>query len=256
MTIKASASFSDLDYDLFNTVLECCKKNAEIKYADKRRHNIAGKSVFGSQKNQNGINFQIILKEKPIGIEIYDYSKRGLDRKFADSFFNLLLPIIGQNVEIKFEDLDECGICKKKFRLGLSRYIPSIGWATLSELCESCYTLLSNHEKNYCCVCQKKLGIRKYSAKITWNRNLMLCKECYLIQKPQIQNSVSTLGENTELINTTRNKSSSSIPSNLLSKSIIIGTDDPLHILKIRFAKGEISKEDYQEMKRLLKDDS
>ncbi|MGI0021586.1 MAG: SHOCT domain-containing protein [Nitrososphaeraceae archaeon] len=28
-----------------------------------------------------------------------------------------------------------------------------------------------------------------------------------------------------------------------------------MHILKIRFAKGEISKEDYQEMKRLLKDD-
>jgi uncharacterized membrane protein len=29
-----------------------------------------------------------------------------------------------------------------------------------------------------------------------------------------------------------------------------------LHILKIRFAKGEISKEDYQEMKRLLRDDA
>jgi uncharacterized membrane protein len=52
-----------------------------------------------------------------------------------------------------------------------------------------------------------------------------------------------------------RSKTSSSIPSKLLNKSIIIGTDDPLHILKIRFAKGEISKEDYQEMKRLLNDD-
>jgi putative membrane protein len=40
-----------------------------------------------------------------------------------------------------------------------------------------------------------------------------------------------------------------------LNKSVIIGTDDPLHILKIRFAKGEISKEEYQEMKRLLKDE-
>jgi hypothetical protein len=252
VTIKASVSLSDVDYDLFNTVLECCRKNAEIKYADKQKHNIVGKSVFGTQ-NQSGINFQIILKEKPSGLEIYDYSKRGLDRKFADSFFNLLLPIIGQNADIKFEDLDECAICKKKFKLGLSRYIPSIGWATPSELCESCYTLLSSHEKNYCCVCQKKLGIRKYSARISWNHNLMLCKECYLIQKPQMQNNISGIGESSELANTMKNKASS---SNLLSKSIIIGTDDPLHILKIRFAKGEISKEDYQEMKRLLRDDS
>ena len=254
MTIKASASFSNVNYDLFNTVLECCKKNAEIKYADKQRNNIVGKSVFGTQ-NQSGINFQIILKDKPTGVEIYDYSKRGLDRKFADNFFNLLLPIIGQDVDIKFEDLDECAICKKKFKLGLSRYLPSIGWATHSELCESCYALLSSHEKNYCCVCQKKLGIRKYSAKINWNRNLMLCKECYLVQKPQMQNHASGLADNGELINATKVKSTSSIHSNLLTKSIIIGTDDPLHILKIRFAKGEISKEDYQEMKKLLTDD-
>jgi hypothetical protein len=252
VTIKASVSLSDVDYDLFNTVLECCRKNAEIKYADKQKHNIVGKSVFGTQ-NQSGINFQIILKEKPTGLEIYDYSKRGLDRKFADSFFNLLLPIIGQNADIKFEDLDECAICKKKFKLGLSRYIPSIGWATPSELCESCYTLLSSHEKNYCCVCQKKLGIRKYSARVSWNHNLMLCKECYVVQKPQMQNNISGIGESSELANTMKNKTSS---SNLLSKSIIIGTDDPLHILKIRFAKGEISKEDYQEMKRLLREDS
>ena len=160
MAIKASVSFSNVNYDLFNTVLECCKKYSEIKYADKQRHNIVGNSVFGVQ-NQTGINFQIILKEKPTGVEIYDYSKRGLDRKFADNFFNILLPIIGQNVDVKFEDQDECAICKKKFKLGLSRYIPSIGWATHSELCESCHTLLSSHEKNYCCLCQKKLGIRK-----------------------------------------------------------------------------------------------
>jgi hypothetical protein len=254
VTIRASASFSNVNYDLFNTVLECCKKNAEIKYADKQRNNIVGKSVFGTQ-NQSGINFQIILKEKPTGVEIYDYSKRGLDRKFADNFFNILLPIIGQDVDIKFEDLDECAICKKKFKLGLSRYLPSIGWATHSELCESCYTLLSSHEKNYCCVCQKKLGIRKFSARISWNRNLMLCKECYLVQKPQMQNYDRGLVDNGELINAAKIKSTSSIHSNLLNKSIIIGTDDPLHILKIRFAKGEISKEDYQEMKRLLRDD-
>ncbi len=246
-------SFSDLDYDLFNTVLECCKKNAEIKYVDRQRHNIVGRSVFGTQ-NQSGINFQIILKDKPTGVEIYDYSKRGLDRKFADSLFHLLLPIVGEDADIKFEDQDECAICKKKFKLGLSRFIPSIGWATHSELCESCYGLLSSHDKNYCCICQKKLGIRKYSARIGWNRNLMLCKECYLVRRPQVQDNVKTMGD-TESLKILKSKSSSSSPSELLNKSVIIGTDDPLHILKIRFAKGEISKEEYQEMKRLLKDE-
>ena len=246
-------SFSDLDYDLFNTVLECCKKNADIKYADRQRHNIVGRSVFGTQ-NQSGINFQIVLKEKPTGVEIYDYSKRGLDRKFADSLFNLLLPIVGEDADIKFEDQDDCAICKKKFKLGLSRFIPSIGWATHSELCESCYTLLSSHEKNYCCICQKKLGIRKYSARINWNRNLMLCKECYLIRRPQVPDKVTTMGD-TESLQILKSKSSTSVPSNVLNKSVIIGTEDPLHILKMRFAKGEISKEEYQEMKRLLKDE-
>ena len=246
-------SFSDLDYDLFNTVLECCKKNAEIKYADRQRHNIVGRSVFGTQ-NQSGINFQIILKDKPTGVEIYDYSKRGLDRKFADNLFNLLLPIVGKDADIKFEDQDECAICKKKFKLGLSRFIPSIGWATYSELCESCYTLLSSHDKNYCCICQKKLGIRKYSARIGWNRNLMLCKECYLVRRPQVQDNVTTMGD-TESLKILKSKSNSLSPSDLLNKSVIVGTDDPLHILKIRFAKGEISKEEYQEMKRLLKDE-
>ncbi|HEY7757410.1 MAG TPA: SHOCT domain-containing protein [Nitrososphaeraceae archaeon] len=253
MTTKASMSFSDLDYDLFNTVLECCKKNAEIKYADRQRHNIVGRSVFGTQ-NQSGINFQIILKDKPTGIEIYDYSKRGLDRKFADSLFNLILPIVGQNADLKFEDQDDCAICKKKFKLGLSRYIPSIGWATYSELCESCYTLLSSHEKNYCCICQKKLGIRKYSARINWNRNLMLCKECYIVRKPQVQDSVTAVGD-TESLQILKSRSGSSSPSAVLNKPVIIGNDDPLHILKIRLAKGEISKEEYQEMKRLLKDE-
>ena len=246
-------SFSGIDYDIFNTVLECCKKNAEIKYADRQKHNIVGRSLFGTQ-NQSGINFQIVLTDKPTGVEIYDYSKRGLDRKFADSLFNLLLPIVGQDADIKFEDQDECAICKKKFKLGLSRYIPSIGWATHSELCESCHTLLSSHEKNYCCICQKKLGIRKYSARISWNRNLMMCKECYLIRKPQAKDNVTAMGD-TESLRILKSKSNSSVPSNLLNKSVIIGTDDPLHILKIRFAKGEISKEEYQEMKRLLKDE-
>ena len=161
---------------------------------------------------------------------------------------------MGEDADIKFEDQDECAICKKKFKLGLSRFIPSIGWATHSELCESCYTLLSSHDKNYCCICQKKLGIRKYSARIGWNRNLMLCKECYLVRRPQVQDNVTTMGD-TESLKILKSKSSSSSPSELLNKSAIIGTDDPLHILKIRFAKGEISKQEYQEMKRLLKDE-
>jgi len=253
VTIKASMSFSDIDYDLFNTVLECCRKNADIKYADRQRHNIVGRSVFGTQ-NQSGINFQIILKDKPTAVEIYDYSKRGLDRKFADSLFNLLLPIVGGDADIKFEDQDDCAICKKKFKLGLSRFIPSIGWATHSELCESCYTLLSSHEKNYCCICQKKLGIRKYSAGIKWNNNLMLCKECYLVRRPQLQDKDTTMGD-TESLQILKSKSGTSLPSNILNKSVVIGTDDPLHILKMRFAKGEITKEEYQEMKRLLKDE-
>jgi hypothetical protein len=161
---------------------------------------------------------------------------------------------VGEDADIKFEDQDDCAICKKKFKLGLSRFIPSIGWATHSELCESCYTLLSSHEKNYCCVCQKKLGIRKYSARINWNRNLMLCKECYLVRRPQVQDKVTTMGD-TESLQILKSKSNTSVPSNVLNKSVIIGTDDPLHILKMRFAKGEISKEEYQEMKRLLKDE-
>jgi hypothetical protein len=253
VTIKASMSFSDIDYDLFNTILECCKKNADIKYADRQRHNIVGRSVFGTQ-NQSGINFQIVLKENPTEVEIYDYSKRGLDRKFADSLFNLLLPIVGEHADIKFEDQDDCALCKKKFKLGLSRFIPSIGWSTHSELCESCYSLLSGHEKNYCCICQKKLGIRKYSARINWNRNLMLCKECYLIRRPQVQEKITAMGD-TESLQILKSKSSTLTPSNVLNKPVIIGTEDPLHILKMRFAKGEISKEEYQEMRRLLRDE-
>jgi hypothetical protein len=59
----------------------------------------------------------------------------------------------------------------------------------------------------------------------------------------------------TESLQILKSKSSTSFPSNVLNKSVIIGTEDPLHILKMRFAKGEISKEEYQEMKRLLKDE-
>jgi hypothetical protein len=70
-----------------------------------------------------------------------------------------------------------------------------------------------------------------------------------------MQNDVSEIRSNDELTHAMKGKASSSIPSKLLNKSIIIGTDDPLHILKIRFARGEISKEEYQEMKRLLNDD-
>jgi len=39
-----------------------------------------------------------------------------------------------------------------------------------------------------------------------------------------------------------------------MSKSVLSETDDPVHILKIRFARGEINKEEYQEMRKLLED--
>jgi hypothetical protein len=59
----------------------------------------------------------------------------------------------------------------------------------------------------------------------------------------------------TESLQILKSRPGSSSPSAVLNKPVIIGNDDPLHILKIRLAKGEISKEEYQEMKRLLKDE-
>jgi len=242
MTAKGSVTSTILNENIFNTVLDYCQKNGDIRYTNKEKMIIAGKSFYGQGRNDD-INFQVLVSEKPCLIEIFEYSKRGIDRKFIERVFNGLLPILGEDAIVKIEDLDKCGICKKKLKLGIPHHIPSIGWATCNELCQSCYDLLVQHEKNYCCVCQKKLGFRRYSAKISWNRNLMLCRQCYFIHKKPSNN------EN-ETISAGANQREISGRSDIFAP--MIGKEDPLHILKIRFARGEINKDDYIEMKEIL----
>ena len=94
---------------------------------------ITGKSFYGPQRNEGEIDFQVLLGENPSTIEVYEYCKRGIDRKFMERVFDALLPILGRDVNVKIEDLDRCGICKKRLKLGTPRHIPSIGWATCYE---------------------------------------------------------------------------------------------------------------------------
>jgi hypothetical protein len=255
---RASAKFNNVDSNLFSTVLECCRKKAEIKYIDDGKCHIAGKSVFGGRTNKDGINFQIIFSDDKSSMEIYDYSKRGTDRRFIDSMTELLAPLFGDNIQMKLEDLNECGVCRKKLRVGSGKFVPSVGWGTCQELCESCYTLLSDHEKNYCCACHSKLGFRKYAARINWNSNLLLCKDCYVITK---QNSTEDVRISTRTRSQLSNfKGMSNVDfqeqdlRKVMSRSVLAGADDPVHILKIRFARGEINKEEYQEMRKLLEE--
>ena len=154
--------FNSVDFNLFSTVLECCRKKAEIKYVDEAKCQVAGKSVFGGRTNKDGINFRIIFSADNSSMEVYDYSKRGTDRRLIDSIIELINPLLGGNIQMSLEDLNECGVCRKKLRVGSAKFVPSVGWGTCQELCESCYTLLLDHEKNYCCVCHSKLGFRKY----------------------------------------------------------------------------------------------
>ena len=35
---------------------------------------------------------------------------------------------------------------------------------------------------------------------------------------------------------------------------VLIGSDDPLHILKIRLARGEVNSDDFKEMRKLLEE--
>ncbi|MFI5424979.1 MAG: hypothetical protein ACHQXG_09355, partial [Nitrososphaerales archaeon] len=118
MATKASAKFNNVDFNLFSTVLECCRKKAEIKYINDKKYHIAGKSVFGGRTNKDGINFQIIFSDDKSTMEIYDYSKRGTDRRFIDSMVELLVPLLGDNIQMNLEDLNECGVCRKKLRVG------------------------------------------------------------------------------------------------------------------------------------------
>ncbi len=261
MATRASISFNNADLNLFSTMLECCKKKAEIKYANAAKCHIAGKSVFGGRKNGDGINFQIIFSPDKSSVEIYDYSRRGTDRRFIDSMFELLVPLFGDNnINMKLEDLNECGVCRRKLRMGSARFVPSVGWGTCQELCESCYTLLLNHEKNYCSVCHKKLGLRKYAARIDWNSNLLLCKDCHVITKQSWngnEDGSSSIKTSSNVLNFKGVPNTGFQQQDLqkvISRSVLVGTDDPLHILKIRFARGEINKDEYKEMRRLLEE--
>lgn len=257
MATKASVSFSEPSPDIFSTILECCSRKAEIKYVDKMRHHIAGKSVFGMRKNRDGINFQIIFSNDVSVMDVYDYAKRGMDRRLVEGLYEVISPVMGDKVTLKLEDLNDCGVCKKKLGVGTPRFVPSIGWETLSELCESCYTLLSDHEKNYCCVCHKKLGFRKYSAKLSWNSNLHLCKECYILNNPQSHGEShrrEEFGEKYILRGISDSNLSQKNIRKAMDRSVLVGSDDPLHILKIRLARGEINKTEYKEMRSLLEE--
>jgi hypothetical protein len=253
---RASVVFTEANDKLFSEVYECCKERAEIRYVNNEKNHIAGRSVYGSRKSKDGINFQIVYSDKNSTMEVYDYAKRGMDRRLVDALLSMI-STTQENVSVKVKDLDECGVCRKKLRVGSLRYIPSIGWETFSELCQSCYTLLSDHEKNYCCVCQKKLGFRKYPAKISWNDNLLLCKDCKSINE---QNSnykfMNSKGPNdkTDLSGISGTNFSQKNIRKLMETPVLIGSDDPLHILKIRLARGEVNSDDFIEMRKLLEE--
>jgi len=254
---KASVSFIEANDNLFSAVYECCKEKAEIKYLNSVKNHIAGKSVFGGRKNRDGINFQIVFSEDNSTMDVYDYAKRGMDRRLVDGVLDMISPITREKVSVKLKDLNECGVCRKKLRVGSPRYIPSIGWETFSELCEACYTLLSDHEKNYCCMCQKKLGFRKYSAKIAWNSNLLICKECHSITNQNAGRNFknpTAVNDPISLKGITNSNFSQKNLSKVMNRPILIGSDDPLHILKIRLARGEINKDEFKEMRNLLEE--
>jgi hypothetical protein len=254
---KASLSFTETNDSIFSDIYECCKEKAEIKYLNSVKNHIAGKSVYGTRKSRDGINFQIVFREHNSTMEVYDYAKRGTDRRLVDSLLDMISTKTGEKVDVKLTDLVECGVCRKKLRVGTPRYIPSIGWETFSELCEACYNLLSDHEKNYCCVCQKKLGFRKYPAKIAWNANLMVCKECHSItnQNPtQGFRNPRPLNDMTNIKGISKIDFSQKNIRKLMESPILIGSDDPLHILKIRFARGEVNKDEFTEMRKLLEE--
>lgn len=71
----------------------------------------------------------------------------------------------------------------------------------------------------------------------------MLCKQCYYIHKRPSNSENGTVFSGAKLLE-------NSVRSDIFPS--IIGKEDPLHILKIRFAKGEINKDDYVEMKKTL----
>ncbi len=60
-----------------------------------------------------------------------------------------------------------------------------------------------------------------------------------------------------QIVKETNTKSNQVPPSNMNLKSVtgsVPITDDPISVLKLRFAKGEISKEEYEDMRKTLSD--
>ena len=60
-----------------------------------------------------------------------------------------------------------------------------------------------------------------------------------------------------QIVKETNTKSNQVPPSNMNLKSVtgsVPITDDPISVLKLRFAKGEISKEEYEDMQKTLSD--
>ena len=105
-------------------------------------------------------------------------------------------------------------------------------------------------------MCHSKLGFRKYAARISWNNNLSLCKDCYVITKQHPNEDVRISACAGPSSSNSRRISNAGFQEQdlqrIMSKSVLSGTEDPVHILKIRFARGEINKEEYQEMRKLL----
>ncbi len=92
MATKASVIFNETNDRIFSDIYECCKEKAEIKYLNGVKNHIAGKSVYGTRKSRDGINFQIVFREHNSTMEIYDYAKRGTDRRLVDSLPRYDLP--------------------------------------------------------------------------------------------------------------------------------------------------------------------
>ena len=81
-----------------SVTLESCQKKTEIKYVNKIKNHIAGKSVFGGRRNRDGINFQIIFNKGVNGMDVYDYAKRGTDRRLIDSLIEDVSSLMGEKV--------------------------------------------------------------------------------------------------------------------------------------------------------------
>jgi len=108
----------------------------------------------------------------------------------------------------------------------------------------------------YCAICNKKSGFAGYMPKKEWNINGKLCSTCF----------AKLLGEHNR--KTTADAMNASYKENItpgniaLDKTyekeepglatIIKSGEDPLRVLKLRLAKGEVSKEEYIELRKIL----